>query len=508
MLTALSRAQVLIFQPIHRYIFPHMKPIIKSEFAPLELVMVHTPGEEHDQIIPWEGDHVMMGSYPRVYRELQKDHRELKTHLQQQIGLENVLEISDMLKEVFENDDFQYRFDVLKDTLYGEAETYIDHLQARGIKLNKYPAEEIVRDLIQGYPRSLTLNNHRLPKIIIPPKRELMWVRDSAATTQVGVIITNMYSNRRKPETNLVRAVFKYHPMFDRDSIFMDMVEILRDIKDDPAWSGLTDHLLLEGGNIVVLNEECLAIGVGRYENLYSNRTTRAAFNLLVEKLFEADKEEKVKRIYMVNVPDLNGFLHLDSVFNMVGSKSALVMPYIFGHPDPIVEMSPKAVLQNFVYWLRRNIGENRTNMSRIPDRAMFDHAGKVEIYDRETYKKLGRIERSPQASRYFLDQLFEDGILDPESISWIGGPLKDYITPYEHLKVALFEQHNMAGNVFAIAPFQTVNYHRSPLTSNALLKDMKKKNKHAQVHLMSSNEIRTDSGGPHCLTMPLKRAE
>lgn len=485
-----------------------MKPILTSEYNNLEMVLVHTPGEEHNQIIPWEGDHALMGSYPRVYRELQKDHADLKNCLQQHVGKKNVLEFSDLLKEVFANEDYNHRFNILKDTLYGNAETYIDHLQARGIKLDTYPAEELVKDLIQGYPRTLTLNNHRLPRIIIPPKRELMWMRDSAAATPVGMVICSMSNPRRRFEPSLLRAAFKYHPMFDEDSVFLDMVEVIRSIEEDPAWSGLTDHLLLEGGNIMVLNEESIAIGVGRYENLYSNRTTRAAFNLLIEKMFEADKQEKLKRIYMVNVPDLNGFIHLDMVFNMVGPKSAIAMPYIFGHPDPIVEISPKAVLQNFVYWLRRNMGENRTDMSRIPNKAMFDHAGKVEIYDRDYIKQKGRIERVPQASRYFLNQLFEDGILDPERVNWIGGPLKDYITPYEHLKVALFEQHNMGGNLLTLSPFNVVSYQRTPITSDSLLRRMKKIDSEAKIHLMSSNEIRTDNGGPHCLAMPLMRAQ
>jgi arginine deiminase len=493
---------------ISLYYTSFMKPVIKSEYNQLKKVMVHTPGEEHSQMIPWEGDHVLMGAYPRVYKELQKDHKDLKVFLQQEIGIENVLEISDLLKDVFENDDYNYRFEILKDTLFDKAETYIDHLQARGIKLQSYPAAEIVKDLIQGYPRKLSLNNHRLPNIIIPPKRELMWMRDSAATTQAGIVITNMASPMRKLETTLVRTAIKNHPIFEEGSIFLDMVKVLRDIEDDPAWSGLTDHMLLEGGNIIVLNEESLAIGVGRYENLYSNRTTRAAFNLLLEKLFEADTEGKIKRVYMVNVPDLRGFIHLDTLFNMVGPKSCIAMPYIFGLPDPIVEISAKAVLQNFVHWLRKNVGINRTDLSRIPSKAMFEHAGKVEVYDRDYIRQKGHIERLPQPSRYFLEQLIEDDILDANKISWIGGSLKDYITPYEHLKVALFEQHNMAGNVFATAPFRTVAYHRNPLTANALLKNMKKTDKEAYVHLMSSNEIRTDNGGPHCLTMPLMREE
>ncbi|MEO0582651.1 MAG: arginine deiminase family protein [Bacteroidota bacterium] len=483
-----------------------MKPSIHSEFAPLQKVIIHTPGTEHQQLIPWEGDHVLMGNYPYAYQELQKDHGDLKQFLTAEIGEENVWEIATLLEEVFENRDYRYRFRVLQDILYDMAETYIDHLQARGIKLERYDAKEIVRDLIEGYPRKLTLNNHKLPKIIIPPKRELMWVRDSASIIQCGVIIPSMASPRRKTETPLTRAIFKYHPAFDKGSIFMDMVQLRRQVQEDPAWSGLTDHMILEGGNIMVINEETLAIGVGRYEHMYSNRTTRAAFNLLVEKIFEADVEQKIQRIYMVNVPDLKGFIHLDTVFNMVGPKSAISMPYIFGHPDPIVEISAKAVLQNFITWLRRNIGINRTDLTQLPSKIMFEHAGKCEVYDRDHIKKKGRIERLPQASTYFLDQLIQDDLLDPDRITWIGGPLEDYITPYEHLKVALFEQQNMAGNTFCTAPFRPISYHRNPTTNQALLKKMQSIDPQAFLQTMSSNEIRTDNGGVHCLTMPIAR--
>ncbi|MEL7063578.1 MAG: hypothetical protein AAFP00_07550, partial [Bacteroidota bacterium] len=71
-----------------------MKPSIHSEFAPLQKVIIHTPGTEHQQLIPWEGDHVLMGNYPYAYQELQKDHGDLKQFLISEIGEENVWEIA------------------------------------------------------------------------------------------------------------------------------------------------------------------------------------------------------------------------------------------------------------------------------------------------------------------------------------------------------------------------------------------------------------------------------
>ncbi|RMG61150.1 MAG: hypothetical protein D6722_20050, partial [Bacteroidetes bacterium] len=193
-------------------------------------------------------------------------------------------------------------------------------------------------------------------------------------------------------------------------------------------------------------------------------------------------------------------------VFNMVGPKSAIAMPYIFGYPDPIVEENAKRVLQRFVGWLRKSMGVHQTDLSRIPSRQHFEHAGKVEVYDRDYIRQTGRVQQLPQPARYFLDQLVEDGLLDLNRVSWIGGPPEDYITPYEHLKVALFEQHNMAGNVFATAPHRVIAYHRNPLTAQALLDKMQELDPRAHLERMSSNEIRTDNGGPHCLTMPLLR--
>lgn len=483
-----------------------MKPTLTSEFNPLKKVLLHTPGPEHKQLIPWDGDHVLMGSDPRAYQELQQDHAYLKNFISKEIGSENVLELKTLLEEIFEKENYHYRYKVLQDTLHTMADTYIDHLQSRGIHLQSYQPAEIVKDLILGYPRSLTLNNGRLPNILIPPQREIMWMRDPAAVTPAGVMISSMARPRRQMEPQLLRTVFKYHPMFDPDTIFLDMVEFFREMNDDPTWSGISNKYLIEGGDVMVLSEDTLAIGVGKDEYIYSDRTSRQGFLLFVEKLLAADKKKKIKRIYQVNVPDLKGFIHLDTVFTMLGPKSAIAMPYIFGQPKPSGLSDAKLVLQQFVNWLRKNMGAKRTDLSRIPSAEDFENTGKVEVYDRAYIEKRGKIERTPEHSRYFLDQLVHDGILDSDKIVWIGGNPDDYHSPYEHLMTALFDQHNMAGNIFATQPFHVVAYARNPVTNHILQNHLYNMDPNAHVEFMSSNELRTDDGGPRCLVMPLER--
>ena len=483
-----------------------MKPRITSEFKPLKKVMIHTPGAEHQQLIPWEGDHPLMGPDPHTFSELRRDHGWLKQYISQEIGEENVWELTQLLEEVFEPEDYHHRFKVLQDTLHRKADTYIDHLQSRGLRLRNYDPSELVKDLIQGYPRTLTLNNGRLPKIVIPPQREAMWIRDPVAVTPLGIVIGSMASSRRTMEPSLLRTVFKFHPMFDPDSIFLDMLAFQRKMEDDDTYCGFIEKYLFEGSNVIVISEDTLAIGVGQTDFFYNRRTTRQGFQLFVQKIFEADKEKKLARIYMVNFPDLKGFLHVDTVFNMMGPKSALVMPYIFGYPAPTSHFSAKEVLQHFVRWLRDTIGINRTDLSRIPTAEDFEHAGKVEVYDRDYIEKLGKVERLPQPSRYFLDQLVEDGWLDLNRVMWVGGEPDDYPSPYEHLKVALFDQANMAGSIFNTQPFHTIAYHRNPTTTSTMQTKMEQFSKNAHLELMSSNEIRTDDGGPRGLVLPLLR--
>ena len=483
-----------------------MKPRISSEFGALYKVMIHTPGAEHQQLIPWEGDHPLMGPDPHTYAELRRDHGWLKQYISKEIGPENVLELTQLLEEVFAPEDYHHRYKILQDTLHRIADTYVDHLQARGVRLSSYSPEQLVKDLIQGYPRTLTLNNGRLPKLIIPPQREAMWIRDPAAITPMGVVIGSMVSSRRAMEPSLLRTVFKYHPMFDPDCIFLDMVAFQRNMEDDDTYSGFIEKHFFEGSNVMVISENTLAIGVGHADFIYNRRTTRQGFQLFVKKLFEADKEKKIERIYMVNFPDLKGFMNLDSVFNMIGPKSALVMPYIFGYPSPTLHVSAKEVLQHFVRWIRDTIGVNRTDLSRIPTAEDFEHAGKVEVYDRSYIQKMGKVERLPQTSRYFLDQLVEDGWIDMDQVVWVGGEPDDYPSPYEHLKVALFDQQNMAANVFNTQPFHSIAYHRNPVTLTSLKNKIKQLSPDAHLELMSSNEIRTDSGGPRGLVLPLLR--
>ena len=72
----------------------------------------------------------------------------------------------------------------------------------------------------------------------------------------------------------------------------------------------------LEGGDVLVLREDLLAIG-------YSERTEKTT----IERLAESFKELKspIKRILVVAIPPARSYMHLDTVFTMISRDECLV---------------------------------------------------------------------------------------------------------------------------------------------------------------------------------------
>lgn len=73
----------------------------------------------------------------------------------------------------------------------------------------------------------------------------------------------------------------------------------------------------IEGGDIAVLNDETVLIGV-------SERTTPQGVERLAAQLFAASS---AKRAVALNVPKTRAFMHLDTILTMVDPESFLVYP-------------------------------------------------------------------------------------------------------------------------------------------------------------------------------------
>jgi arginine deiminase len=72
----------------------------------------------------------------------------------------------------------------------------------------------------------------------------------------------------------------------------------------------------LEGGDILVLREDMLAIG-------YSERTEKTTIERLAES-FKAQKSP-IRRMFVVAIPPARSFMHLDTVFTVISREECLV---------------------------------------------------------------------------------------------------------------------------------------------------------------------------------------
>jgi arginine deiminase len=131
-----------------------------------------------------------------------------------------------------------------------------------------------------------------------------VFTRDPSAWIGGGVIRSPMAMPARRPEQVLWEAIYEHHPDFAGRA---------------PVWYGDAQglHATLEGGDVLVLSAECVAIGV-------SERTHPIAVENLAARLFAAGTATSVLAI---ELPMARGTMHLDTVLTVVDTDAVVLWP-------------------------------------------------------------------------------------------------------------------------------------------------------------------------------------
>jgi len=103
-----------------------------------------------------------------------------------------------------------------------------------------------------------------------------------------------MWSVTRNRETIFADYIFRYHP----------------DYKDIKHYYDRSEAYSIEGGDIQVLSDEVIAIGI-------SQRTEPDAIALFAKNLF-ADEDAPFKALLAIELPHDRSFMHLDTVMTQV----------------------------------------------------------------------------------------------------------------------------------------------------------------------------------------------
>ncbi len=412
---------------------------IFSEIGRLRAVVVHCPGPEVEYMTP-NLMHQLLFDDILFRKEARQEHLVFSKVLRK--VADEVMDVQELLAEALISEKARRHFIKRFVVLHGLSHKERDRLQ------DLDPAT-LAHDAVTGWYESLEGGaNYRFH---FPPVPNLLFMRDPASVIGHGVSINNMATSARKPEPFLLDTIFRFHPRYHIDS-------------EEKIWfDTIPSHLegypearhTMEGGDILVLSEDTLAVGV-------SIRTSQSAVTLLAERLRNHDH---FKTLFAVLMPEERAVMHLDTIFTRIDREHCLIFPPLLTPGDPHALPALKMDLTS--------------------------HTLQISLKDN------------------FLDALHEHGIhLEPvfcggkelihqEREQWTDGANAFCLAPGVIL--------GYSRNVYTAEELSKIGYNVID-AEEVLARDPDLLDGKRYFILIRGNELSRARGGPRCMTMPLKR--
>ncbi len=283
---------------------------IYSEIGKLNKIFLHRLGKEIEGLVPDNFEILLFDDIP--YLEVAQHEHDCFADVLRDNGVE-ILYFTDQLFDALQNDMVKKEF--VKEFV-NESGVY-----SEGIKkeirnyLLAMPEKEMIEKMIAGVKKSdiTTKENDSLIELttghcpyFIDPLPNLYFTRDPAACIGNGMSIHRMSTKARKREALCMKYIYKYNKEF---------------MSEDPIfWYEYEGSESIEGGDILVLSPEIIAIGC-------SQRTSPDAIGILAERVLKA--ENSFKKILVFEIPKCRAFMHLDTVFTMVDYDKFTIHPEI-----------------------------------------------------------------------------------------------------------------------------------------------------------------------------------
>ncbi|HKA35686.1 MAG TPA: arginine deiminase family protein [Thermoanaerobaculia bacterium] len=278
---------------------------VHSEIGKLSSVLVHLPGPEIDRMVP-----SMMGEL--LFDDILFGARAREEHrrFQQVLGYvaEEVLDAQRLLAEVLADGDRRNAVleDLARNLHWGPDMDY---------RLRELSSDELAATLVAGIEKPAGEEAQSARDLYwLPPIPNYFFQRDPLVVVGDRVIRGSMATPARAREPLLSGAVFRHHPRFARSDGGFWFQEFSADFS--PATSYARMRPTLEGGDILVLREDMLAIG-------YSERTEKTTIERLAETLKAA--RSPIRRLVLVAIPPARSTMHLDTVFTVISREECLV---------------------------------------------------------------------------------------------------------------------------------------------------------------------------------------
>lgn len=275
---------------------------INSEIGKLQKVVIHRPGLEVEQMTPRTAENLLYDDILDISTAI-NEHDELSGVLKMHC---KVLEVQDLLEDVLKDE--EARKDLLKRLIekMGASTSLMEDLM-------KADYRSLAHKLITGVKQKKDTLEKYLSKVEfdLPPLPNLFYTRDSAIVINEYIVTGSMANKIRASESIIMEFLFTHHPDIMTDGFYFD------------GYVETDKELFVEGGDVLVLREDVLAIGL-------SERTNASAIDFLSSKF---KNKGYIKHIFAVILPKERSYIHLDMIFTMIDHNLAVIHePIVLGN--------------------------------------------------------------------------------------------------------------------------------------------------------------------------------
>ena len=291
---------------------------VGSEIGRLRRVIIHRPKRSLNHLTPSNCQELLFDDVLSVERAGLEHDLFAKTLQEQHV---EVLHLSKLLSETLANSeakkwllDQQITEQRLGTTLAIEVRGYLCELEdtqlanilTGGLAYGQLPI--ISYSLLQQIKQPLDF--------IIEPLPNHLFTRDTSCWIYGGVSINPMAKLARRRETNHLRAIYRWHPLFAKQ----DYVKYYGD--DEKVNYDLSS---IEGGDVMVLGRGTVLMGM-------SERTTPQGVEHLARALF---KHQQATQVIALKLPEHRSCMHLDTVLTHMHEDTFSLYPKIINkHTD------------------------------------------------------------------------------------------------------------------------------------------------------------------------------
>ena len=296
---------------------------VDSEVGRLRQVIVHRPGLEQRRLTPGNAEELLFDGVIWV-RKAKVEHAAFVQVLKER-GVE-VFDAEDLLLDTLEVPEGKdWILDqVLEERQVGQylarsGREWADGASARDV--SNFLIGGMTKDELEG-GAGLFYGASGPMDMMLPPLPNFLFQRDPSSWIYGGVTLNPMTKPARRPETAIMEAIYRFHPLFAANggvNVWFGGVE--------QAWGRCT----IEGGDVETIGNGAVMIGMGE-------RTSPQAVGILARNLFA---QGAARLVLAVKLPSSRSYMHLDTVMTMVDRDAVTLYPAVVNDDVQIWTVRP-----------------------------------------------------------------------------------------------------------------------------------------------------------------------